>query len=67
MEPKPWKFPMPPTNAAEQARYDAEDQRRRDRQAGAVTGVRASDMPGPGALVGLVAGAVVCGWLGRGA
>jgi hypothetical protein len=67
MEPKPWKFPMPPRTARERERFDAEDQRRRDRQASMVTGITAADMPGPGALVGLVAGAVVCGWLGRGA
>jgi hypothetical protein len=64
---KPWKFPMPPRTADEQARWDVEDQRRRDRQASMVTGVTAADMPGPCALAVLVAGAAVCGWLGRGA
>jgi hypothetical protein len=65
--PKPWKYGLPPTNAAEQARSDAEDQRRRDLQASMVTSVRESDMPGPALVGAVVAGAVVCRWLQGGA
>jgi hypothetical protein len=64
---RPWVFPMPPRDASEQARWDAEQQRRLALQAGAITSVGPSDMPGPLLIAACVVGGATISWLEGGA
>lgn len=64
---KRWTFPMPPRTDSERERFEAEQQRRRDLQANAITGITAEDMPGVGAICAFAVGGLVTSWLQGGA